>query len=129
MISGALTSIDDFYIIGTGLVVQETSITNINFELWKHIRPESIVLQFIRNLVANRLAMSGEEWTHIYEQHNSGTYNDQFMVIDFKQFRVGSQLDDLSDNLLWILEQMPGIISSGDETGIQIIYVKKEGNS
>ena len=121
MISGALTSIDDFYILSSGLVIQETSITNINSELWKYIRPENIVLQFIRNLVANRLAESGEEWSQIFEEHNSGTYNDQFMVVDYNHFKVGTQLKDLSDNLLWVIEQMPGIVSSGDVTGIQMI--------
>ena len=81
-------------------------------------------MQFIRNLVANRLAESGEEWSQIFEQFNSGTYNDQFMVVDYNHFKIGTKLEELSNDLLWLLEQMPGIVSSGDVTGIAIFTLK-----
>ena len=110
--------------MSTGLVIQETSITNINSELWKYVKPEDIVLQFIRNLVANRLAESGEEWSQIFKERNSGTYNDQFMVIDYNHFKIGNKLKDLSNDLLWVLEQMPGIVNSGDVTGIHSLQLK-----
>ncbi|XP_054169360.1 putative phospholipase B-like 2 [Oppia nitens] len=115
---GALTSIDDFYILSSGLVVQETSLTNINSNLWKYIKPEKIVLEFVRNLVANRLAESGKQWTEIFEQNNSGTYNDQFMIVDYKQFIEGLPTDQLSNDLLWVLEQMPTFVKSTDVTDI-----------
>ena len=122
--TGALTSIDDFYILSSGLVVQETSITNINTELWTRIRAESIVLEFIRNLVANRLAESGKEWSQIFEEYNSGTYNDQFMVVDYKQFSVDTKPQDLGPDVLWVLEQMPSLVKSADLTGIQMLVIK-----
>ncbi|CAG2102156.1 unnamed protein product [Medioppia subpectinata] len=115
---GALTSIDDFYILSSGLVVQETSITNINTELWKDIRPEDVVLEFIRNLVANRLAESGKEWSQIFGENNSGTYNDQFMIVDYKRFRWGTRSELSSPDLLWVLEQMPTLVVSQDVTGV-----------
>jgi hypothetical protein len=71
--------------------------------------------------VANRLADSGKEWTEIFEENNSGTYNDQFMIIDYNKFRAGASPQNLSDNLLWVLEQMPGHIRSADVTGLAMI--------
>ncbi|KAF0308873.1 putative phospholipase B-like 2 [Amphibalanus amphitrite] len=38
----------------------------------------SQVLEWIRAVVANNLATSGEEWTDVFGRHNSGTYNNQF---------------------------------------------------
>ena len=52
----------------------ETTIGNNNKELWKYVSAYS-VLEGIRSVVANRLATSGEEWSHIFSQHNSGTYD------------------------------------------------------
>jgi hypothetical protein len=36
--------------------------------------------------VANRLAVDGKSWTKIFRRHNSGTYNNQWMVVDYKRF-------------------------------------------
>lgn len=68
--------------------------------------------------MANRLAESGEEWTKIYEENNSGTYNDQFMIIDYKRFAVGDKPLELDPELLWVCEQMPGTVESADVTGM-----------
>ncbi len=48
-------------------------------ELNKYVVPHS-VNEWIRNIVANRLAYSGAEWVEIYSRYNSGTYNNQNMV-------------------------------------------------
>ena len=37
-------------------------------------------MEWLRNVVANRLAVIGTQWTEIYSQYNSGTYNNQNMV-------------------------------------------------
>jgi hypothetical protein len=51
----------------------ETTIGNGNSSLWKFVNYTS-VLEGIRSQVANRLAMSGEEWANMFSMHNSGTY-------------------------------------------------------
>ena len=93
---GSLFSGDDFYVLSSGLVVQETTIgtsdeslhirlTHAYFlgysnpELNQFIQPTS-VLEWMRNILANRLSASGTQWTEIYSQYNSGTYNNQNMV-------------------------------------------------
>jgi hypothetical protein len=76
---GSIFSGDDFYVLSSGMVVQETTIGFDNPELNKFIQPTA-VLEWLRNVIANRLASSGAEWTGIYSQFNSGTYNNQNMV-------------------------------------------------
>lgn len=54
-------------------VALETTIGNSNAALWKYLRPQGSVLEWLRNIVANRLARSGAEWATIFTQFNSGT--------------------------------------------------------
>uniref|UniRef100_A0A0K8RLY8 Phospholipase B-like n=1 Tax=Ixodes ricinus TaxID=34613 RepID=A0A0K8RLY8_IXORI len=42
---------------------------------------------------------------------NSGTYNNQWMVLDYKLFTPRKAI---GKNVLWILEQMPNLIKSED---------------
>lgn len=107
---------DDFYLINTGLAVTETTIGNENSDLWKHVTPIDTVPTSIRNMVANRLATTGQQWTDTFARFNSGTYNNQWMVLDYKLLNSSSQ--KLSRNLLWILEQIPGLIRSRDVTPV-----------
>lgn len=51
----------------------ETTIGNRNAALWKYVQPEGCVLEWIRNLVANRLALDGTIWTDVFKRFNSGT--------------------------------------------------------
>jgi len=110
---GSLQSGDDFYLISSGLVTLETTIGNGNQDLYQNIKPEAIVLEWIRSMVANRLATSGKEWADIFSRFNSGTYNNQWMIIDYKLFRPHSPL---KDGTLTILEQLPTFIKYEDMT-------------
>jgi hypothetical protein len=112
---GVIYSGDDFSILSSGLTVIETTIGNSNPELWKLLTPQS-VLEGIRSTVANRLATSGKSWTHFFSIHNSGTYNNQWMVVDYNLFTPGAT--NLNPNLLWVLEQIPGYIQAKDLTHV-----------
>ena len=81
---GVILSGDDFYVLSSGLVVQETTNQDHNMTLYKDIRADNMIFEFARNVIANRLADSGEEWTDLFGQYNSGTYNNQFMIVDYK---------------------------------------------
>merc|ERR1719495_2385241 len=114
---GVIYSGDDFTIASSGLTILETTIGNSNQELWKHLKPQS-VLEGIRSTVANRLGTDGKSWTKWFSKHNSGTYNNQWMVVDYNKFTPGQA--KLSKDLLWVLEQIPGYIQLGDMTqGLQ----------
>lgn len=54
-------------------VSQETTIGNSNPDLWKYVVERGIVLEWIRSIVANRLARTTVEWGYYFSQHNSGT--------------------------------------------------------
>ncbi|EEC11986.1 secreted protein, putative, partial [Ixodes scapularis] len=107
---------DDFYLINTGLAVMETTIGNENSDLWKKVTPIDTVPTSIRNMVANRLSLTGQHWTNTFARFNSGTYNNEWMVLDYKRFESTSQ--KLNRGFLWILEQIPGLVMSKDVTPI-----------
>lgn len=76
------------------------------------------VLEQVRTMVANRLGNSGMTWSKIFSVHNSGTCNSQWMVVDYKNFKKGTPQSQLKDNLLWVLEQLPGHTRAEDKTDV-----------
>lgn len=112
---GYLFSIDDFYVLSSGLATQETTLENFNKDLWKFVKP-TVVFESIRTIVANRLAKGGKDWVEVFSSYNSGTYNNQWMVVDYNKFVPGSP--NLQDGLLHVAEQMPNIIVAADVTKV-----------
>ncbi|XP_040069470.1 putative phospholipase B-like 2 isoform X1 [Ixodes scapularis] len=108
---GKLVSLDDFYLASTGLAITETTIENSNDSLWNLVRPDSAPLTWVRGMVATRLAVTSPQWVDYFGKLNSGTYNNQWMVLDYKLFAPGSAI---GKNTLWILEQMPNITKAKD---------------
>lgn len=53
--------------------------------------------------LANAMADTGKEWADVVSQCNSGTYNNQYMIVDLKLFGPGQELQP---NLLWVVEQV-----------------------
>ncbi|RYG56040.1 hypothetical protein EON66_03855 [archaeon] len=50
----------------------------------------------------------------VARRFNSGTYNNEFLILDYKKFVPGAAT--LQDGLLWVLDQAPGFISAADLT-------------
>ena len=111
---GILYSRDDYYQLSSNLVTMETTHGNYNNMLWAHFSSHSVV-EGIRTMVANRLASTGQEWCQYFAQNNSGTYNNEWMIVDYKLFEPG---EEPVDNTLWVLEQLPGKVHSEDMTGV-----------
>ncbi|NWW96444.1 PLBLB protein, partial [Rhynochetos jubatus] len=138
---GTIFSGDDFYILSSGLVsgalvlgdprpplpspplpspqvALETTIGNNNPARWKYLDPRGSVLEWLRNIVANRLARSGPEWATVFKRFNSGTYNNQWMVVDYKAFVPGRASPQ--QGVLTVLEQIPGLVMAADRT--ELLY-------
>jgi len=110
---GFIPSGDDFFITGANLVVMETTNDIFNQSLYVDYTTIKTVPYWIRVMVANRLATSGPEWVGNFSLYNSGTYNNQWIVVDNKLVVPGQSLQP---NTLWIAEQIPGYIVSADQT-------------
>lgn len=84
---GTLTSTDDFYMLNSKIAVLETTLEILDRDLYVKNVPEANghVPNYIRISVANRLAASGKQWTEIFKLNNSGTYNSQWMIIDYQK--------------------------------------------
>jgi len=112
---GLLTSNDDYYVLKPAdLIVTETTNTVMDDSLYKVLTTES-VLYWIRSLIANRMASNGSEWISTFEPFNSGTYNNQMIIVDFKLFTPGKPL---KPNTVMIVEQMPGQMFLADVTDV-----------
>jgi hypothetical protein len=109
---GTLSSTDDFYVLSSGLVVQETTNALFNDTLAHAIVPQA-VLTWARGLVANRLATGGSSWAQLFVRENSGTINNQWMVVDYNRF---IPFKVLPPGTLWIVEQIPEYTEAADVT-------------
>ena len=113
---GYVFSGDDFTLISSGLAAQETTIANLNGALWKYVKPEGSVPEFIRGVVANRLATDGQSWCKVVEKFNSGTYTNQWMIVDYNLFTPNTP--SLKPGTLYVLEQLPGMTVYKDKTNL-----------
>ena len=83
---GCIYSSDDFYIMDS-LAVVETTGDVYNTTLWDSLSPETI-LSYARAMIASRLAKSAVDWLDIFVRYNSGTYNNQWIAVDYEKFRT-----------------------------------------
>jgi len=111
---GFISSSDDFYALDTGLVILETTLNILNEKLYDLSDPSTQVQAWVRNLVANRVATTPKQWIEAFVRFNSGTYNDQWMIVDLNRFN--SSLTRLQPDTLWVLEQIPGYHEAKDMT-------------
>jgi hypothetical protein len=119
---GGAFSSDDFYITQpANLFVTETTNNIYNNSLYQLITTQSL-LCWQRTIVANALATSGPEWHSIFQRHLSGTYTNQWIVIDYKLFKAG--MASLAANTLTIGEEMPGLYTWADQSE----FLEKNGH-
>ena len=112
---GVLVSVDDFYLTDQGMAIIETTLNVDNASMYVgNIVPESL-LYWVRVTVVTRVTSNAKDWVTEFSRYNSGTYNNQWMVLDLKLFTPGK---DLLPNTLWIAEQFPGVVGIQDVTEI-----------
>ncbi len=69
--SGFLVSLDDFYLLGSDLMMTQTTNNVFNSSLFDIITPNSL-LAWQRVRLAHSLAHTGEEWAKTFSMYNSG---------------------------------------------------------
>lgn len=109
-----MASGDDWYMTSNQLAVQETTNGVMNTSLFVAVVPRT-VSEWLRTMAATYLADNGEMWTTYFSRENSGTYNNQYMVVDFKLYSPGSTV---APNTLWVAEQLPGVVVRGDQSAV-----------
>jgi hypothetical protein len=111
---GVAGSTDDYYLIDSGLVVTETTISMLTDEPYDKLDDNgTMVPDFMRIMISNRLAKSGLEWTNLMKKSATGTYSSQWMVTDYNLFKKGQPLQN---GTLYVIEQIPGISHIQDAT-------------
>ena len=71
--------------------------------LKEFVTPKSILTSF-RSLLSTFCAVNGSHFTEFFLKHNSGTYNNDYYIIDMNKFERGVKP---SKDLVWLVEQIP----------------------
>ena len=71
--SGFLVSLDDFYLLGSNLMMTQTTNNVFNSSLYDTVTPSSL-LAWQRVRLAHSLAHTGEEWAKTFSKYNSGEW-------------------------------------------------------
>jgi len=114
---GMLSSEDDFYVTGQGFLIAETTNNVYNLTLYDLLSPHSLVA-WVRATTSNYMARNAFEWHEIFKTHNSGTYNNQWVVTDTNKRYNGSRATDANSfqratEQLWVLP--PGTVVVGSQ--------------
>lgn len=110
---GVISSGDDFYYLDSNLLVMETSFVCPNKEIFRYVNPKTLLTCF-RTVLSNRLAGSAKEWVETFKKENSGTYNNQFSILDLN--KVDLDKKEIKSEALMIIEQMPNDTAIVDKT-------------
>jgi hypothetical protein len=115
---GYLSSTDDWLTLSdTKILVTETTNECISKKRLRQFVVRDSVTTVVRSIVASVMSSSGSEWFDFFARENSGTYNNQWIVVDYKQLEFcRHNLEKPATDLLWIGEQAPGLVISKDMT-------------
>jgi hypothetical protein len=108
-----MSSLDDFYTTSHGLVVIETTNIFYNDTLYEEVIPESLFTSE-RVMVSNMISNSSKEWAENFIKYNSGTYNNQFMILDKNKVNLINKTIDY--DAFYIVEQIPGFTKINNVT-------------
>eukprot|EP01134_Creolimax_fragrantissima_P002840 CFRG2840T1 len=110
---GYISSVDDFYAVKglANLTITETSITAYNKSVL--VQDEQTVFSWIRVVVANALSTDGKTWSELFTKYNSGTYNNQWLVVDMEKWHKFSEPEP---GFFYLVEQTPMSVVTKDLT-------------
>ena len=103
---GMISSLDDFYVADSGLIVFETSLMSQDKNMLKEYitSHKNSILCGMRALIAMFTATNGPEWAQIFLKENSGTYNNDYYVTDINLFK---RKEKPTNGLVTLIEQVP----------------------
>ena len=58
-------------------------------------------------MICNRISNSSKEWAENYIKYNSGTYNNQYMILDKNKINLVNK--SIEQDAFYIVETFPGI--------------------
>ena len=109
----AVNSQDDFYITDANLYIAETTNHVHDLNLFDLLSPNTLMC-WMRTMVVNRLTDDAYSWTQVFSKYNSGTYNNQFQVLDLKL--IDTENKRISPGAFYVVEQLPGSCDVQDVT-------------
>lgn len=115
---GLISSGDEWYLLSSGLLVMDTSIEVMNEDIWVDVVDFTVsdvktLPNFMHIQIVNRIAKTPMHWVDLFTSKNSGTMNNQWMILDYNNFVPGKPPPD---NMFWVLETIPGKMHSADMT-------------
>jgi len=112
---GTFSSLDDYYVVDNNRVVTETTIASANPEAYKFIHSDSLPY-WLRITVANLAFTDQKSWADLYYKYRSGTYNNQWLILDFNNYNAFK--NDLSEarDIIWMVEELYDLTSAQDVT-------------
>lgn len=110
-------SLDDFYIsksidLSTQLVIIETTNDIYIPKLFDLVTSQS-VLCWMRAILSTSIAINSKDWTDLFSISASGTYTNQWQILNMGLFIPG---EIPPPNTFWLLEEIPGLIEAKDMT-------------
>ena len=111
----SISSIDDFYITSHGLIAIETTNSMYNDSLYSEINPNTL-FTCERAMICNRISNSSKEWAENFAKYNSGTYNNQFMILDKNKVNLVNK--SIEQDAFYIVETLPGLVKINNVTDI-----------
>lgn len=105
---GDLNSKDDYYLLSNGLGVLETSLEVKNLSIYQNLKYDTIP-KWVRINIANKLSSNIKEWVDLFFKYNSGTHNNQWLVVDFNKFESYLELGKPENftEIIYLIEQTP----------------------
>ena len=110
-----MSSLDDFYISSHGLIAIETTNSIYNDTLFDKVTTDSL-FTCERAMIANRISNSSKEWAENFGKYNSGTYNNQFMILDKNKVNLVNK--SIEYDAFYIVETLPGLVKINNVTDI-----------
>jgi hypothetical protein len=113
---GFLMSKDDFAVSQgkAQLAIFETTNSMFNHTRFNEFLTPKSILTWQRSAIAMQWATTGRQYTELMSFNQSGTYNNQWVVLDTKLFDQGKS--ELRPDLLWVVELIPGLTHAEDMT-------------